>query len=89
MISPERFKVDIKRIAAEMKVAPREIHIRSMKKKWASCSRKGRLTFNNSLLQRPARFRREVVVHELLHLTFPNHGKMFKVLQRSYLRPRD
>jgi len=89
MITRERFKTDIRRIATEMRVTPREIHLRSMKKKWASCSRNGRLTFNSNLLQRPARFRREVIVHELLHLTFPNHGKMFKVLQRSYNRAND
>lgn len=89
MTTPEQFKSDIRRVAAEMKVAPKEIHIRSMKKKWASCSKNGRLTFSDNLLQKPAKFRREVVVHELLHLTFPNHGKMFKVMHRSYLRTQD
>jgi predicted metal-dependent hydrolase len=56
-----------------------------MRRKWASCSSKGRLTFNTDLLREPATFRREVIVHELLHLKLPNHGKVFKSLLRAYL----
>jgi predicted metal-dependent hydrolase len=56
-----------------------------MNRKWASCSSKGRLTFNTDLLDEPASFRREVIVHELLHLKVPNHGKVFRSLLRAYL----
>jgi predicted metal-dependent hydrolase len=63
----------------------REIHIRPMKRKWASCSSRGRLTFDVALLHQPAPFRREVIVHELLHLKVPNHGPLFKALLKAYL----
>lgn len=63
----------------------REIHIRPMKRKWASCSSRGRLTFDVALLRQPAPFRREVIVHELLHLKAPNHGPLFKALLKAYL----
>lgn len=63
----------------------REVRLRPMKRKWASCSTKGRLTFNTELLRQPARFRAEAVVHELLHLKVPNHGKLFRALLRSHL----
>ncbi len=33
----------------------------------------------------PAPFREYVIVHELLHLKVPNHGKLFKTLLRAYL----
>lgn len=59
-----------------------------MRRKWASCSSRGRLTFDRELLKKPARFRAEVIVHELLHLKVPNHGKLFRALLRAYLEDR-
>lgn len=56
-----------------------------MRKKWASCSTEGRLTFSRDLLAEPAEFREEVIVHELVHLLVPNHGKLFKASMRVYL----
>jgi hypothetical protein len=49
-------------------VEPAEIHLTAMRRKWASCSTRGRVTFDVGLLVQPESFRREVVVHELLHL---------------------
>jgi predicted metal-dependent hydrolase len=51
---------------------------------WAS---KGRLTFDTDLLQQPTSFHAEVIVHELLHLKVPNHGKLFRALSHSHLVP--
>ncbi len=79
------FKSEVKSWAKKIGVEPKEVHLRPMKKKWASCSSKGRLTFNTDLLGEPATFRREVIVHELLHLKLPNHGKVFRSLLRAYL----
>jgi predicted metal-dependent hydrolase len=56
-----------------------------MKRKWASISTRGRLTLNLELLRQPAAFRREVIVHELVHLRVPRHGKLFRALFRAYL----
>jgi predicted metal-dependent hydrolase len=86
VISPEEFKGEVRQLARRMKTEAREIHLRPMKNKWASCSSGGRLTFDTKLLDEPDKFRKDVIVHELLHLSVPNHGKMFKVLQRSYVR---
>jgi predicted metal-dependent hydrolase len=33
----------------------------------------------------PPAFREYVIVHELLHLKVPNHGKLFKSLLRAYI----
>jgi len=79
------FKAEVRAWAQRLGVTPREIHLRPMKRKWASCSSRGRLTFNTELLRQPAAFRREVIVHELLHLKVPNHGPLFKALLKAYL----
>jgi len=82
----EVFKAEVYAWARRIGVEPREMHVRPMKRKWASCSSKGRLTFNVELLREDAKFRREVIVHELLHLKIPNHGPLFRALLRSYLQ---
>lgn len=81
----EIFKAEVEAIARRMEVEPKSIKFRSMKRKWASCSSKGNLTFDVELLHQPAAFRRKVIVHELLHLKVPNHGKLFKALEETYL----
>ena len=80
-----RVKAEVQSWAQRIGVEPKEVHVRPMKRKWASCSSNGRLTFNTELLHEPAAFRAEVVVHELLHLKVPNHGKLFRALLRAYL----
>ncbi len=85
IVPTEVFKSEVSAWAKKIGVEPKEVHLRPMKKKWASCSSKGRLTFNTDLLREPAAFRREVIVHELLHLKLPNHGKVFRSLLRAYL----
>jgi predicted metal-dependent hydrolase len=79
------FRAEVETWAKRVAVQPREIRLRPMKRKWASCSTHGRLTFNTDLLREPARFRADVIVHELLHLKIPNHGKLFRALLRSHL----
>ncbi len=84
-ISKEVFKAEVAAWAKKIKVEPREVRVRPMTTKWGSCSTAGRATFDLGLLQQPAEFRKEVIVHELLHLKVPNHGKLFKALLKAYL----
>lgn len=81
----EVFKAEVRAWAERIGVKYGSLTVRPMKHKWASCSSKGNLTFNADLLSQPARFRAETVVHELVHLKVPNHGKLFSVLVKSYL----
>jgi predicted metal-dependent hydrolase len=85
VIGRDIFKAEVRAWAERMCVDVKEMHIRPMKRKWGSCSTAGRLSFNTELLSAPAEFRRKVIVHELLHLKLPNHGKLFQALLRSYL----
>jgi predicted metal-dependent hydrolase len=82
-------KAEVEAWAKRIGVEPKEVHVRPMTKKWASCSSMGRLTFSTELLREPASFRREVIVHELLHLKVPNHGRVFRALQRAYLAEQE
>lgn len=86
MIAPEEFKKDVLMLAKEVGVNPREIYIQTMKRKWASCSSRGRLTFDKELLNEPEEVRFKIILHELLHLKYPNHGKMFQALLDTYLK---
>lgn len=85
MISRDDLKQEVIKWANEIGVQFKEIQIRRMTRKWGSCSGKGRLTLNEALLNEPKEIRDHVIVHELLHLRYPNHGKMFKVMLNAYL----
>lgn len=84
-VPTEIFKSEVESWAQRIGVHAKEIHVRSMTRKWASCSSRGRLTFDTSLLAQPADFRATVIVHELLHLKIPNHGRVFNRLLEAYL----
>ena len=85
IITSEEFKEEVISWASRIGVKSKEVHVGKMKRKWASCSTSGRLTFATSLLKEARGKRDEVIVHELLHLRYPNHGKMFHVLVKHYL----
>ena len=78
-------KSQIQYWAEKIGVTPKRIQVQRMTRKWASCSESGRVCFSADLLEQPASFREVVIVHELLHLLVPNHGKLFKSLMRAYL----
>lgn len=88
-LDSETFKAEVGGWAERIGVEPSEIHIRPMRRKWASCSSRGRVTFDVALLAQPRAFRDEVIVHELLHLKVPNHGQLFHALLRAHLRTGD
>jgi hypothetical protein len=56
-----------------------------MRNKWASCSTSGHLNFNADLLGLDEALWDYVIVHELLHLFVPNHGRLWKGLMRAHL----
>ncbi len=74
------FRARVQEWADTIGVRPAEVHLRTMRRKWASCSTRGRLTFDTGLLARERSFGDFVIVHELLHLRVPNQGKLFKSL---------
>jgi len=85
VLESEDFKTIVSEWAEKIEVEPKEIHVRQMRNKWASLSNSGRLTFNSELLSKHKRFSDYVIVHELLHMKVPNHGKLFKSLMHAFL----
>jgi predicted metal-dependent hydrolase len=81
----ERFAQSIRDWAARLDVRVQAVAIRKMQRKWASCSTAGRLTFDESLLSKSRDLQDYVIVHELLHVSVPNHGKLWKSLMRAHL----
>lgn len=79
------FRARVQQWAERIDVRPTEVHLRPMRRKWASCSTRGRLTFDTGLLTRERGFGDFVIVHELLHLRVPNHGRLFKSLLSVYV----
>jgi len=71
--------------ASRIGVRAIQIQVRTMKNKWASISTVGRLTLNTELLTLPRELGDFVIVHELVHLLAPNHGKVFKSFMHAYL----
>jgi predicted metal-dependent hydrolase len=59
-----------------------------MVRKWGSCSSGGTITLAVDLIDRSHQFQDFVIVHELLHLRIPNHGRLFKAVLNAYLPNR-
>lgn len=81
----QEFKAHVQEWAAKLDVKVRALYIRPMRNKWASCSTVGTLSFNDELLGMARDLGNYVIVHELLHFSVPNHGKLWKSLMRAHL----
>lgn len=58
-------------------LTPTAIRISDARKRWGSCTHTGNLNFSWRLLQAPPGIINYVVVHELVHLSQPDHSKKF------------
>ena len=81
----DEFKHHVLAWSDKLHVQVRALAVRPMRNKWASCSTAGRLNFNSELLSLPRDLADYVIVHELLHFSVPNHGKLWKSLMRAHL----
>ena len=79
------FKARVLEWAAKLDVTVGTLAVRPMRNKWASCSTAGNLNFNVELLDLDREVGDYVIVHELLHFSIPNHGRLWKCLMRLHL----
>ena len=68
-----------------LNVRPRQVRVQRMTRKWGSCSTAGTVTLAADLGAQDPGFQDFVVVHELLHLRLPNHGRLFKAVMSAHL----
>lgn len=71
--------------ALKLKVNPRVVRVQAMRHKWGSCSSAGTVTLASDLLDQDVRFQDYVIVHELLHLRYSTHGRVFKALMGAHV----
>jgi predicted metal-dependent hydrolase len=63
--------------ALQIGLSPASIRITDARKRWGSCTHTGGLNFSWRLIQAPPEIVDYVVVHELVHLSQPDHSKKF------------
>jgi predicted metal-dependent hydrolase len=81
----QRFKEKVETWAKRIRVQPAQVRVQRMTRKWGSCPTAGWVSFAHDLLATSYAFQDYVIVHELLHLKVPNHGKLFKSYLTAYL----
>lgn len=81
----QAFKQRVRHWAMQLEVPITWLAVCPMRHKWASCSTAGRLHFSTDLLPLDQDLWDLVIVHELLHLSIPNHGRLWKALMQAHL----
>ena len=61
------------------------VAIKNNASNWGSCSSKGNINLNMRLILLPEHLQDYVILHELCHLRYPNHGPAFHALLDSLL----
>jgi predicted metal-dependent hydrolase len=79
------FKARVLEWASKLDAKVVAIYVRPMRRKWASYSTAGNLNFNDELLALDRELGDYVIVHELLHFSVPNHGKLWKSRMIAHL----
>ena len=77
MQAAELIRGKVEKAVACLGLSYNRIIIRAQKTRWASCSRKGNLSFNWKLIMAPEPVIDYVIIHELAHLKEMNHTKRF------------
>ena len=71
-------------LSEQMACQPRLIGIKSYRSRWGTCHSDGRIYFNWRLIMAPNNIVDYVIIHELAHLTHPNHSRQFWQLVSNY-----
>ena len=80
-----RLKRNVDHWSVRLRVMPRVVRIQRMTRKWGSCSTAGTISLAVDLDDQTKKFQDFVIVHELLHLKVPNHGRLFKALMTAHV----
>lgn len=75
-VFPEMFRTVLHKFE-NYEFRPSKLTVRTMKRRWGSCSNKGSITLNTELIKLPDKYLEYVITHELCHLKHHNHGEGF------------
>ena len=81
----DALRKQVRHWAEPIGVSVKQIQIRPMRNKWASCSTTGRVSLATDVLALSRRLQNYIIVHELLRLRVHNHGKLWKSLLQAYV----
>ena len=70
-------------LAAQHGFSYNQVRIKHNVSNWGSCSVKKNINLNLNLMRLPEELRDYVMLHELCHLKYMNHGKEFHALLES------
>ena len=73
---------------ARLQVQVKRVQVRAMRSKWGSISTAGMLTLADDILRLPLDLAEYIVVHELMHLRYPDHRRGWRVSMGMYLPDR-
>lgn len=71
--------------AVKLRVNPKVVRVQHMRHKWGSCSIGGTVTLALDLAERRPAFQDYVIVHELLHMRYSTHGRVFTALLSAHV----
>ena len=73
----QKLNEKVKRFAPLVGVEPAGVGIKTFKSRWGSCTTKGKLEFNWTIMMAPNRMVDYVVIHELCHLVRHDHSSEY------------
>ena len=76
-------KPRLRELAVEHGFEVNQIRIKHNVSNWGSCSSKGNINLNLNLVRLPQNLQDYVMLHELCHLRYMNHGPEFHALLES------
>lgn len=81
----EEMRWSVRQWATRIGVREPRVRFRMLDAQWGMLTPSGWLTLDPTLLRLPKELGEYVIVHELVHLLAPNHGRIFKLFLHAYL----
>ena len=71
--------------ALKLRVNPKFVRVQAMTRKWGSCTSGRVISLASDLIDEDRAFQNYVIVHELLHLKYSSHGRVFKSVLSAHV----